>query len=90
MRSGDESSAEGRETRVAVPEPPLTAMEELTAMADLDIARDLDLDALWHKQRSLWAFSRLPEPEHSGKEHAPQAPSPFGVKPEPPPSPDVV
>lgn len=90
LRSGDESSAEGRETRVAVPKPPLTAVEELTAMADLDIARDLDLDALWHKQRSLWAFSRLPEPEHSGKEHAPQAPSPFGVKPEPPPSPDVV
>ena len=90
LRSGDESSAEGRETRVAVPKSPLTAVEELTAMADLDIARDLDLDALWHKQRSLWAFSRLPEPEHSGKEHAPQAPSPFGPKPEPPPSPDVV
>ena len=58
-------------------------------MADLDIGRDLDLDALWHKQRSLWAFSRLPEPEHSGKEHAPQAPSPFGARVEQQPSPDV-
>ena len=75
--------------KVSEPPPPVTAVEELSAMADLDIARDLDLDALWHKQRSLWAFSRLPEPEHSGKEHAPLAPSPFGAKVEQQPSPDV-
>ena len=75
--------------KVSEPPPPVTAVEELSAMADLDIARDLDLDALWHKQRSLWAFSRLPEPEHSGKEHAPLAPSPFGARVEQQPSPDV-
>ena len=89
LRSDDGSNHKGNSTREQVSKPPVTAVEELTAMADLDIARDLDLDALWHKQRSLWAFSRLPEPEHSGKEHAPQAPSPFGPRPDPPPSPDV-
>ena len=89
-RSDNGSTLEGRSTREEAPKRPVTAVEELTAMADLDIARELDLDALWHKQRSLWAFSRLPEPDHSGKEHTPQAPSPFGPKPPPPPSPDVV